>query len=258
MRPHRCALLGVAAVLFSGCGEERRAPEAAARPAGGTELLERAAERTAALKTYRATVRYAIDDVDGPRVSALTVATADGSRSRAVAREWMGGETFRTRTLTFGREQLMRSYDPRLRRGHKWLRERPLIVVPYGHFLRFVRATDGLANRGEERVRGRAATRFGGPLRTDELRRALGRPAARQFLASAGPVGDLQLDVWVDAKALPVRLRVRADALIATADFTGFDVPLGFRRPKARTIADPRDLPPMEPLPGGAGGGGSS
>ncbi|WP_046501101.1 lipoprotein [Streptomyces odonnellii] len=107
--------------------------------------------------------------------------------------------------------------------------------------LRYIGASKDVMNLGEETVRGKKATHYRGSIGTQQVNAsgltAQEKKAAVKSLEASG--GKVSLDIWVDGKDLPVRVKQSGGGMTVTMDYLKFG---GIKPITAPPAADTADL----------------
>ncbi|MEV7677982.1 hypothetical protein AB0O64_05380 [Streptomyces sp. NPDC088341] len=109
--------------------------------------------------------------------------------------------------------------------------------------LRYIGAAKDVENLGEETIRGKKATHYRGSVGTEQVNAsdltAQERKAAIESLKASG--GKMTVDIWVDGKDLPVRMKQSGGGVATTMDFLKFGAIKPITAPPAADTGDLTD-----------------
>lgn len=109
--------------------------------------------------------------------------------------------------------------------------------------LRYIGASKDVKNFGEETVRGKKATHYRGSVGAKQVNAsgltAQEKKAAVNSLKASG--GEMTLDIWVDGKDLPVRVKQSGGGMTVTMDFLKFGAIKPITAPPAADTGDLTD-----------------
>lgn len=106
--------------------------------------------------------------------------------------------------------------------------------------LRYIGASKNVKDLGEETIRGKKATHYRGSVGTAQIKAshltAQEKKAALNSMAATG--GKMDVDLWVDANDLPVRVQQLGGGMTVTMDFLKFGTTRPITAPPAADTGD--------------------
>jgi LppX_LprAFG lipoprotein len=243
MSRHLLAAFTVLALIAGGCGGEEAAES------NPLAALDVAAKKTTEVESMRQAITMDVD-FEGETLSmdAEGSFTADSQNGTMQATMVTGGDQLEFEAIAVDGTMYLKSDDFPLPAGKEWLKtpDPPTSTMEPAEFVRFLRASEGVENAGEEEIRGEPTTHFRGPLDLEKLAEASDTAVLERLKASPEAKNlDIVVDVWVLENGLPARMAMKLTApeqssgqMTMTADILEYDVPVDAEPPPANKVAE--------------------
>lgn len=233
--------------LIAGCGEDGGAEGESDDPLAA---LDAAARKTTAAESNRQEFKME-SDIGGEQMSMTGEGTmsADSTKGHLTFEMDAGDVSGTFEAIVTDGVMYMKSDQLPLPAGKEWLKQQdpPSSTMSPSEFVRFLRDSGKVENKGTEEIRGEETVHFSGPLDLQKLAEESGSDIVERLRQTPGAEDmKMLIDIWVGPDGLPARMTLDVSApeqaegsMKVTSDILEYNVEVDAEPPPASKVFTP-------------------